>query len=99
MSEPSDPSHETPVDRANPELYTKSWVQLELGKIKGQRKLSDPTFYRWLGLLGITPGKDYTAAQLERLKELAWHFRTGRSWKDFEQQLLEQQHEPNSDPQ
>lgn len=70
--------------------YTQIWIRKELGALKGEKQpLPRSTFYRWLGLLGITPRRWYTPDHLSRLKDLCLHFLMGGDWKEYSEELEE----------
>lgn len=72
-------------------LFDKRAVIHELQRMRGDRQVSDPTFYRWLDHLAITPKRLYSQHEVDQLKQVALHFKLGGTLAELKQLLKEDQ--------
>lgn len=72
-------------------ILDKRAVIHELQRMRGDRGVSEPTFYRWLDILAITPKRLYSEHEVMELKRVALHFQMGGTLEELKQILKEEQ--------
>ena len=67
--------------------FSRSEVFLTLNRVRTRfckPPVSEPTFYRWLGELGITPKFRYSVKEVKRLQRLCLHYCQGGKTTNFQ---------------